>query len=110
MARPDEITLDVSGIYDAETLHEYLSKTLNFPGYYGFNFNALWDCMTDEDQSTMPSHLIVTGLLDLKTHCPEVHAGLLDCLKAYSTEFPDRRLTLQEGTGFHHLLPTTEPD
>lgn len=97
MARPDEMTLDVSGIYDEETLHEYFSKVLDFPGYYGFNFDAFWDCITDDDQSTMPSHLIVTGLADLKTHCPAGRSKLMGCLADYSSEFPERRVTLREG-------------
>lgn len=97
MARPEKITLDVSGIYDEETLHEYLSKTLEFPGYYGFNFNAFWDCITTDEQSTMPFHLIVRGLLDLKTYCPEGHSKLLSCLEDYTSEFPDRKVTLNDG-------------
>lgn len=97
MTCPEEITLDVSGIYDEETLHEYLSKMLNFPGYYGFNFNAFWDCITTDDQSSMPSHLIVTGLLDLRMHCPEGHTKFLNCLHDYLSELPDRRLTLNGG-------------
>jgi RNAse (barnase) inhibitor barstar len=106
MARPDEITLDMSGIHDEETLHEYLSRILDFPGYFGFNFDAFWDCITTDDQSTMPSHLIVTGLLDLKTHCPEGHSKFMDCLSDYSSEFPDRRLTLHEGDTISPHLAT----
>lgn len=60
----------MSGIIDDETLHEYLSKKLNFPGYYGYNFDAFWDCITDEKQSSMPNVLVVEGLEALKSICP----------------------------------------
>ena len=97
MDRPDQLTLDVSGIYDEETLHEYFFTTLGFPGYYGFNFDAFWDCITTDEQSSMPVHLIVTGLADLKRLCPEGHRKLSACLDDYNKEFPERELTLLNG-------------
>jgi ribonuclease inhibitor len=69
--RPDSLTLDLTGIYDEETLHEYLSKMLSFPEYYGRNFDACWDCIRDEEQSIMPKALKVIGLSDLASHLPQ---------------------------------------
>ena len=93
MKRPEKLILDMSGILDAETLHEYLSKRLNFPGYYGYNFDAFWDCITDEGQSSMPSTLQVEGLAALEKYLPEEHTKLMGCLKDYEKEYPERKVT-----------------
>ena len=88
--------LDMSGIYDEETFHEYLSKKLNFPGYYGYNLNAFWDCITDPEQSDMPETLLVEGLAELRKNLPELCDGFLDCLKSYEKEYPERSVIYHE--------------
>ncbi len=88
----------MSGIIDDETLHEYLSKKLNFPGYYGFNFDAFWDCITVEGQSSMPNVLVVEGLAALKEYLPEEHEKLIGCLKDYENEFPDRKVIYEQSS------------
>lgn len=36
------------GEFDSlKDVHEYLAKELDFPGYYGKNFSALYDVLTD---------------------------------------------------------------
>jgi RNAse (barnase) inhibitor barstar len=94
-ARPPERTIDVSGIYDDETLHEYLSKTLGFPGYYGFNWHAFWDCICDEDQSCMPDILKVRGFDELRRLAPESAQKFEACLKDYVSEFKDRSVVFE---------------
>ena len=93
-----ELLLDMSGILDEETLHEYLSKKLNFPGYYGYNFDAFWDCITDEEQSSMPEHLIVEGLAEFKRLLPQQHSLFVSCLKDYERKLPNRKVTYEEGS------------
>jgi len=92
----EELLIDMSGIMDEETFHEYVSKKLNFPGYYGFNLNAFWDCITDEDQSSMPQKLIVEGLAALNGFLPELHAGFVECLQDYVKENPDREVVFRQ--------------
>lgn len=92
----EELLLDVSGIIDKETFHEYVSKKLNFPGYYGFNFDAFWDCITDDEQSEMPKILVVEGLGALKKYLPELHNVFLECLQDYEKEFPDRKVLYRQ--------------
>lgn len=94
----DELLLDVSGIIDIETFHEYVSKKLNFPGYYGFNLNAFWDCITDEDQSEMPKILIIEGLAALKKYLPYLHDGFVECLQDYEKEYPDRKVIYRQNS------------
>jgi RNAse (barnase) inhibitor barstar len=85
-SRPESITLDLTGIYDEETLHEYLSKMLSFPEYYGRNFDAFWDCIRDDEQSIMPKTLIVNGLSELASHLPQEAKLLKQLLLDYQKE------------------------
>ena len=94
-ARASEQTVDLSGIRDEETLHEYLWKTLGFPGYYGCNWDAFWDCIRDDDQSAMPVILRVRGLADLRREVPESARQLEACLSDYIKRFPDRSVVLE---------------
>lgn len=68
----EELLINLSGIKDKETFHNYVSKKLNFPSYYGRNLDAFWDCITDENQSDMPKILIVEGLDGLKASLPDI--------------------------------------
>lgn len=86
--------IDVSGIFDEETLHEYLSNALGFPGCYGFNFDAFWDCICDDSSSDMPETLLVTGIDELIRHVPESAEKFRRCLDDYRNEFPDREVLI----------------
>ena len=91
------LALDISGLLTEKDLHEYLAKKLNFPGYYGHNFDAFWDCITDDEQSSMPEHLIVEGLAEFRRLLPRQHSLFISCLKDYELEFPNRKITYREG-------------
>lgn len=86
----------MSGIMDEETFHEYVSKKLNFPGYYGYNLDAFWDCITDREQSSMPQKLIVEGLAEFRRFLPDLHDGFVECLQEYVKEYPDREVVLRQ--------------
>ena len=42
-----QVSLDGNVLADAALLHDYLKDRLSFPEYYGRNFDALYDCLTD---------------------------------------------------------------
>lgn len=44
-----QISLDGNVLADASFVHDYLKQQLEFPDYYGKNFDALYDCLTDLD-------------------------------------------------------------
>jgi ribonuclease inhibitor len=52
MGRNDmkQITLDGNRLCDASSVHTYLKEMLDFPEYYGNNFDALYDCLTDLEE------------------------------------------------------------
>ena len=39
------IVLDLSDIESVHGLHAYLKEAFQLPDYYGFNMDALWDCL-----------------------------------------------------------------
>ncbi|MCP4614365.1 MAG: hypothetical protein GY845_37245 [Planctomycetes bacterium] len=98
----DKLLIDMSGIMDEETFHEFVSKKLDFPGYYGFNLDAFWDSITDDEQSSMPKTLEVEGLAALKGFLPDLHDDFVECLQDYAKEFPERRVI------FHQDSPSGE--
>lgn len=51
------ITIDCGGCADKQELHERIAGALNFPDWYGYNLDALMDCLTDLDETTV----ILTG-------------------------------------------------
>ena len=47
-----EIAIDCSGIVDAKAMHHSLAEALSFPQWYGNNYDALHDCLTDIREDT----------------------------------------------------------
>lgn len=43
--------LDASRMREKETAHDYLKQMLSFPEYYGNNLDALYDCLTELDET-----------------------------------------------------------
>jgi RNAse (barnase) inhibitor barstar len=93
--RSAEQTIDVSRIYDDETLHEYLSARLGFPGFYGMNWDAFWDCITDDEMSSMPTVLKIKGIEDLRRLAPDTERNFSKCLNDYLAEIPDRKVIFE---------------
>lgn len=47
-----KITLDFTGIYNRDNLHQYLKEQFEFPEYYGENLDALHDELTSIMEDT----------------------------------------------------------
>lgn len=43
-----EVTLDLTGCKKSWEIHQKIKETLNFPDYYGCNWDAFWDCLRFE--------------------------------------------------------------
>ena len=52
------IILDCSSIHDAKKLHGVLKEALQLPEWYGYNLDALFDCLTELEEETL---LVLTG-------------------------------------------------
>lgn len=47
------VILDGNLILDREMLHDVLAEELHLPEWYGWNLDALYDCLTDVREETM---------------------------------------------------------
>jgi RNAse (barnase) inhibitor barstar len=84
------IQIDCSKISDWESFHNYFSKAVGFPRFYGRNMNAWIDCMTDLDapETGMSSVHVSAGdtlilclseAHALKKRCPDIYDALVEC-------------------------------
>ena len=56
----DKYTIDFSNVQHYIEMHLIIKKTLDFPDYYGCNWSAFWDCLTDMYGD--PIHIEIIGL------------------------------------------------
>ncbi len=47
-----QITIDCTNITDVKAMHRALAEALSFPSWYGNNYAALRDCLTDIGENT----------------------------------------------------------
>ena len=47
------VTIDCGGIATKQELHAHIAKMLHFPDWYGHNLDALMDCLTDLEDTTV---------------------------------------------------------
>lgn len=60
-----------------------LGSNLDFPIWYGTNFDALFDCLTDPDWQPAKGHvLVITGVAELRATNPDDFATLIEVFKA----------------------------
>ncbi len=60
-----------------------LGAALEFPSWYGANFDALFDCLTDADWQPAKGHLILlSGMANLLASDPDSFATLIEVLQA----------------------------
>ncbi len=68
-----------------------LGSALEFPNWYGANFDALYDCLTDPDWQPAKGHvLFINGITRLRAAHPVDFATLIEVLQAAAE---DRRKT-----------------
>ncbi len=80
-------------------LLKQLGEALNFPDWYGANFDALHDCLTDPDWATRKGRaLFLTGTASLHKGDPDGFATLIEVLQAVAGELG------RSGTPFWALL------
>ena len=58
-SRPRFTALNSCG--DWGTLHQRIRKAFGFPDYYGENWDAMWDCLTDVFLQPVQRHIVVEG-------------------------------------------------
>ena len=56
----EKYTIDFTNVNDYLEMHAVIWKALAFPDYYGCNWSAFWDCLTDMYGD--PIHIEIIGL------------------------------------------------
>lgn len=90
------LTLDFSKVQTSDELHSLVADKLEFPSWYGRNFDALWDCIRDPQLSNIPVELCVTGLSDLARRLPREAQLIRECFAELPLERPEVHIRLLE--------------
>lgn len=48
-----KVTIDCSSITQSADMHAVLASELSFPKWYGHNLDALFDCLTEIEETTL---------------------------------------------------------
>ena len=78
-AYKEKYTLDFSTLTHWREVHQIIKKELDFPDYYGCNWSAFWDCLTDMVGD--PIHIELIGVERVQNKFPRHAKIMLDILK-----------------------------
>ena len=70
--------LDFSKVQYFDEIHKIIKDALDFPDYYGENWSAFWDCLTDMVDD--PIRIQIFGLDVFQRKFPESCAKMLEIL------------------------------
>lgn len=87
----EKYILDFSDVKYYLEFHAIIKKELDLPDYYGCNFDALWDCLTD--MVGRPINIEITGLENIERRFGDTAERLIDILEELKDyvkdEFPN---------------------
>lgn len=86
MSRVQLVEIDLRAITSAEELHSLLMESLNFPGWYGANWDAFWDAITGLVE--MPCTVRFLGWPQFSQRLPREAVLLKECLTEMQGEYP----------------------
>jgi RNAse (barnase) inhibitor barstar len=84
-ARKEVVAVDLSACRSGREVHEKLARALDFPDFYGRNWDAFWDAITGLVQ--MPKRLRVIGWAQLERRLPRDAELMRSCLDRMAREF-----------------------
>ena len=80
-------TVDFTKVNYYFEMHEVIWKSLDFPDYYGCNWSAFWDCLTD--MYGEPIHIEIVGLDVIKKRfdgCADKIVKILEKFKHFNND------------------------
>jgi ribonuclease inhibitor len=81
------IKIDLSGVMTVQDLHLELARALNFPDFYGQNWDAFWDTITGLVE--MPRVLRFYGWQGLVDRLPDDARIMRKCLDDMQKQYPN---------------------
>ncbi len=77
----EKYTIDFTEVQHYLEMHHIIRQALDFPDYYGNNWDAFWDCLTD--MLGHPVHIEIIGLEVIKQKFGNTAEKMLDILKEF---------------------------
>ena len=74
-----QFRLDFSKVNHIDEVHQIIKDELDFPDYYGMNWYAFWDCLTDMVGD--PIHIELIGMERVQNKFPRHAQIMLETLK-----------------------------
>lgn len=85
--------IDLSQARTTQELHRILGKALHFPDWYGANWDALADSLTDMSWNEADGYLLILQRSNtLLNNSPDAHATLMEVLKETVTAWRDQNV------------------
>ena len=81
----ETIVIDGSQMSGRQAAHQHLAERLSFPGYYGRNLDALYDCLTER---TADTRLELHHVPALEAALGDYAGALLDTLRDAARDNP----------------------
>jgi RNAse (barnase) inhibitor barstar len=86
MSRVKQVEISLVGISTSAQLHKVLAESLGFPIFYGCNWDAFWDIITDLIE--MPLLIRFIGWSEFETVLPGEASMLMRCLEEQNETNP----------------------
>jgi len=84
--RREVVEINLSHVTTADELQLLLMRSLDFPGWYGCNWNAFWDAITG--LVVMPRRLRLVGWAEFAARLPEDAQLMRECLDDMAAQYP----------------------
>jgi len=84
----NELIIDLKEVNTKQDLHNLLSTRFGFPDWYGNNWDAFWDLITDTEVVRMPDRLTLIGFKELLKKLPRDAQLLQQCFLDMKNQYP----------------------
>ena len=86
--RKEKYTIDFTNVNNYLEMHAVIWKALEFPDYYGCNWSAFGDCLTDMYGN--PVHIEIVGLEVIENKFGDSAKKMIEILKRFKHYANDR--------------------
>ncbi|OUQ86504.1 hypothetical protein B5G50_21465 [Brevibacillus brevis] len=93
--RKESVVIDVSNVRTDRELHQLLKITLDFPEFYGNNWDAFWDAITG--LVLLPKRIRFVGWIKLVDYLPKSAELLQECLNDKNDMYPSTSVEIEYG-------------
>ena len=77
----EKYTIDFTNVKSYLEMHAIIRHALDFPDYYGCNWSAFWDCLTDMYGD--PIHIEIIGLEVIERKFGDAAKKMIEILKRF---------------------------